>query len=43
MNVWQALGFMFLGGALVGAFDLRAWKMYREGKREGLEWRSGRK
>ena len=35
MTIWQALGFMFLGGTLVELFDLRAWKMYREGKREG--------
>ncbi len=43
MNVWAALGYMFLGGALVELFDLRAWKLYREGKREGMEWRNCRK
>ena len=43
MAILQALGFMFLGGALVAAFDLRAWKMYKAGKREGLEWRGSRK
>lgn len=43
MSVWQALGFMFLGGALVGLFDLRAWKMYKAEKREGMEWRGSRK
>ena len=43
MSVWQALGFMFLGGALVEIFDMKAWKMYRDGKHEGMEWRGGRK
>lgn len=43
MSVWAALGFMFLGGLLVGLFDLRAWKMYRDGKNEGLKWGSSRK
>lgn len=35
MTVFQALGFMFLGGAIVEIFEIRAWSRYHQGKREG--------
>lgn len=35
MTVFQALGFMFLGGAIVELFEIHAWFRYRQGKREG--------
>ena len=35
MTVFQALGFMFLGGTIVELFEIRAWSRYRQGKREG--------
>lgn len=35
MTVFQALGFMFLGGAIVELFEIRAWSRYHQGKREG--------
>lgn len=35
MTVFQALGFMFLGGAIVELFEIRAWVRYQQGKREG--------
>lgn len=41
LDIWWALFFMFLGGAIVGFFDMRVWKKYYEGKREGEAlWRS---
>lgn len=43
MTIWSALGFMLLGGAIVFVFDMRAWKMYRDGKREATEIWRGRK
>lgn len=39
MNVWQALGFMFLGGALVECFEFKSWQRYKQGKREGEDRR----
>lgn len=41
MTIWGALGFMFLGGAIVGFFDWMAWRKYYEGKSEGQGLRSG--
>ena len=35
LSVFQALGFMFLGGAIVEIFEIRAWRRYHQGKREG--------
>ena len=35
MDIWFALGFMALGGAIVGFFNALAWRKYYEGKREG--------
>ena len=35
MTVFQALGFMFLGGMIVELFEIRAWSRYHQGKREG--------
>ena len=34
MTVFQALAFMFLGGAIVELFEMRAWMRYHQGKRE---------
>lgn len=34
MNILQALGFMFLGGAIVEIFEWHAWSRYNQGKRE---------
>ena len=34
MTVWGALGFMFLGGLIVFAFDYRAWLMYLQGRKD---------
>lgn len=34
MSIWAALGFMSLGGFIVEIYNWRAWRMYREGKRE---------
>lgn len=34
MSVWGALGFMGLGGAIVLAFCILAWRMYRIGRGE---------
>ena len=39
MSVIQALGFMFLGGAIVGFFNAMAWQKYYEGKREGQNYK----
>ena len=35
MTIVQALLFMLLGGAIVEAFEIHAWKRYQQGKREG--------
>jgi len=35
MTVFQALAFMFLGGARVELYEMRAWMRYHQGKREG--------
>lgn len=41
MGIWQALGFMLMGGGVVLFFDRLAWKMYKDGKREAMEiWRT---
>lgn len=34
MSVWGALGFMGLGGSIVLAFCVLAWRMYRIGRGE---------
>lgn len=34
MTVWGALGFMALGGVIVGLFDYRAWRMYLQGRKD---------
>lgn len=39
MSIIQCLGFMVLGGAIVGFFNAMAWKKYYEGKREGQSYR----
>lgn len=39
MTIIQALAFMALGGAIVGFFDIIAWRKYYEGKREGQTYR----
>lgn len=36
MTIVQALLFMALGGAIVEAFEIHAWRRYQQGKREGL-------
>ncbi len=41
MSVWQALGFMFLGGAIVEMFEFKTWQRYRQGKQEGENRRKG--
>ena len=35
MNVWAALGFMLLGGAIVELAEMKAWQRYKTGKLEG--------
>lgn len=35
MTIGQALLFMALGGAIVEAFEIHAWRRYHLGKREG--------
>lgn len=40
-NIWEALMFMFLGGAIVEVFNWKAWRMYHAGKREGRAERDG--
>jgi hypothetical protein len=39
MSVWAALGFMVLGGLIVELAELKAWNRYKQGKREGEEYR----
>lgn len=39
MTVFGALGFMALGGVIVGFFNWRAWCMYQRGKGEMREMR----
>ena len=34
MEIWAALGFIALGGIVVGFFNGLAWRKYYEGKRE---------
>lgn len=34
INIWWALFFMFLGGAIVDMYNWRAWKLYQRGKNE---------
>lgn len=34
MNIWMALGFIVLGGAIDRAFARREWKKYYEGRDE---------
>ena len=41
MGIWQALGFMFLGGAIVEIFEFKSWQRYRQGKIEGENRRKG--
>ena len=41
MSIWQALGFMFLGGAIVELFELKSWARYKMGKHEGEDRRRG--
>ena len=43
MEIWAALGFIALGGIVVGFFNGLAWRKYYEGKREGREYESKRK
>ena len=44
MSVWGALGFMGLGGSMVVAFCILAWRMYRIGRGERTQQNvSGRK
>lgn len=38
MTVFQALGFMFLGGFIVEVFEIRAWARYHQGKREAQDF-----
>lgn len=35
MNIWAALGFMLLGGAIVELAEIKAWHRYKAGKEEG--------
>lgn len=35
MSIIQALVFMLLGGLIVEAFEIHAWRRYQQGKREG--------
>lgn len=35
MSIWQAIGFMALGGIVVEVFEIHAWRRYQQGKREG--------
>ena len=37
INIWWALFFMFLGGAIVDMYNWRAWKLYQRGKNERYE------
>ncbi len=39
MDIWFALGFMTLGGAIVAFFNALCWRKYYEGKREGQSYR----
>lgn len=39
MSIIWCLGFMALGGAIVGFFNAMAWKKYYEGKREGQAYK----
>lgn len=39
MNIWWALFFMALGGAIVELAEIKAWNRYKQGKREGEEYR----
>lgn len=41
MEIWSALGFMFLGGAIVEMFELKSWLRYRQGKQEVENRRKG--
>ena len=34
MGVFQALGFMALGAAIVEVFEYKAWRRYKDGKKE---------
>lgn len=34
MDVLQALGFMALGALIVEIFEYKAWRRYKDGKRE---------
>lgn len=42
MDIWWALLFMTLGGAIVWVFDRYAWRKYYEGKAEGQGQGQGR-
>ena len=35
INIWWALFFMGLGGAIVGLFNALAWRKYYEGRSDG--------
>ena len=39
MSIWQALGFIAMGGLIVEIFELHAWVRYQQGKREGIGFR----
>lgn len=43
MSVWGALGFMGLGGSIVLAFCILAWRMYRIGRGERAQGANVRK
>lgn len=42
MNTWAALGFMALGGIVVGLFDMRGFALYMKGRRESERTAKGR-
>lgn len=39
MSIWWALFFMALGGGIVELAEIKVWNRYKQGKREGEEYR----
>lgn len=42
MSIFQAIGFMALGGIIVEVFEVHAWRRYQQGKRESQLFQSTR-
>lgn len=40
--IWEALGYMFLGGIITGFFSILSFRMYLKGRKEAEKRNEGR-